>query len=97
MDMDALGAARRRAQHGWPARFPVAQFPNTPLLAALAGWVVARFADGDLHDLGRAVLLLGLAVWAYGELTQGVNWFRRLLGAGFLVWLVLTVADHVDG
>ncbi len=28
----------RRGQVGWPRRFPIAQFPNPPLLLALAGW-----------------------------------------------------------
>jgi hypothetical protein len=28
----------RRDQVGWPRRFPIAQFPNPPLLLAFAGW-----------------------------------------------------------
>ena len=38
--MDAAPTLRqlwRRGQHGWPAGFPVAQFPNTPLLVAAGG------------------------------------------------------------
>ena len=87
----------RSAQHGWPARFPVAQFPNAPLLVAIAAWIVARLTSGDAHDVARAVYLLALAIWAYEELVRGTNWFRRLMGAGFLVLLVAQVADLVAG
>jgi hypothetical protein len=85
----------RRGQEGWPRRFPIAQFPNPPLLLALAGWGLAAVAGGSAHDVGRAVLTLGLAVWAWEELVGGVNWFRRLLGAGALVWIVAALAGEL--
>lgn len=72
---------------GWPRRFPVAQFPNPPLLVALAGSGLAALASGAAHDVGRAVFTLGLAVWAWEEAVSGANWFRRLLGLGALVWI----------
>jgi hypothetical protein len=78
----------RRGQVGWPRRFPIAQFPNPPLLLALAGWGLAMVAGGTAHDVGRAVSILGLAVWALEEALSGVNWFRRLLGVAVLVWTV---------
>lgn len=73
----------------WPAAFPVVQFPNAPLAVALVATVVARLASGDVHDYAYAVASVGFAAWAYLELTAGVNWFRRLLGAAGLVWVVL--------
>jgi hypothetical protein len=85
----------RRGQVGWPRRFPIAQFPNTPLLLAFAGWVLAAVAGGAAHDVGRALFTVGLAVWAALELLRGVNWFRRLLGAAVLVWIVVGVAAEV--
>jgi hypothetical protein len=85
----------RRGQVGWPRRFPIAQFPNPPLLVAAAGWVLAALADGTARDVGRAVFALGLAVWALGEAVRGVNWFRRLLGAGVLVWIVVSLAGEL--
>lgn len=86
----------RRGQEGWPRRFPIAQFPNPPLLAALAGSAVAAVAaKGTAHDVGRAVFFLGLAIWAWEEAVDGVNWFRRLLGAGALVWLVARLAGEL--
>ena len=73
----------------WPARFPIVQFPNAPLAVALVATVVARLASGDVHDYAYAVASVGFAAWAYLELAAGVNWFRRLLGAAALVWVVL--------
>ena len=51
--------------------------------------LVARLASGDVHDYAYAVASVGFAAWAYLELAAGVNWFRRLLGAAALVWVVL--------
>ena len=79
----------RRAQHGWPARFPVVQFPNTPLIVALVASLVGHFSSGTLHDVARVVSLLGLIAWAVLEIVSGVNWLRRLLGAGFLAYLAV--------
>ena len=81
----------RRGQRGWPASFPLAQFPNAPLLLALGGWVVATLTDGSLHFYARAVLYAGLAAWAWLELADGANWVRRALGAGGLVYVVVKV------
>jgi hypothetical protein len=87
----------RRGQVGWPRRFPIAQFPNPPLLLAFAGLGLASESSGTAHDLGRAVFTLGLAVWAWEEAVSGVNWFRRLLGAGALIWIVAGLASELRG
>ena len=79
----------RRAQHGWPARFPIVQFPNAPLIVALVASVVGHVSSGTLHDVARVVSLLGLIAWAVLEVVSGVNWLRRLLGAGFLLYLAV--------
>ena len=81
----------RRGQRGWPASFPLAQFPNAPLLLALGGWVVAALTDGSLHSYARAVFYAGLTAWAWLELADGANWVRRTLGAGGLVYVVIKV------
>lgn len=85
----------RSGQHGWPRRFPVAQFPNAPLLVSFAGSAVAGLSHGDAHDAGRAVSILGLAAWAWGELYGGVNWFRRSLGVVAFTWLVVRLAGDL--
>ena len=68
------------------------QFPNLPLLTAAAGWLVAAATDGTAHHLGRAVFSAGLAVWAWLELTSGVNRVRRVMGAAGLVLVAFQVA-----
>jgi hypothetical protein len=86
-----LAEAWRRAQVGWPRRYPIAQFPNPPLLLALAGSVLAAVSSGTAHDVGRVVSTAALAFWACQEMASGVNWFRRLLGLAVLTWVLLRV------
>src|SRR3954465_626626 len=52
-----LGERWRRGQRGWPAGFPLVQFPNAPLIAALGGWLVAALAHGSVHASARARFL----------------------------------------
>ena len=98
MDFSAVARASggrhglRRARRGWPASFPLVQFPNAPLAIALAAWLIAALTDDSLHDYARAVFYTGLAAWAWGEVSDGANWARRLLGAAGLVFVVVKVA-----
>jgi hypothetical protein len=80
---------------GGPRGFPVAQFPNPPLLLAFAGSGLAAAASGTWHDVGRAVFTIALGVWAWEEAVHGVNWFRHLLGAAALVWIVARLAGEL--
>ena len=82
-----------RGQEGWPRRFPIVQFPNPPLIGAFAGLGLASLTHGTAHDVGRAAFAVGFAVWAVEEAAAGTNWFRRILGAGALVWLAASLAD----
>jgi hypothetical protein len=84
--VSTLVTAWQRGQRGWPAGFPVVQLPNAPLLVAGAGWLADK-ATGSGY--ARAVFLVGLAVWAWQELTGGANWLRRILGAAGLVYVVI--------
>jgi hypothetical protein len=93
LDHDSPRTIWNRAQHGWPASFPLVQFPNAPLLAALAGWLVAALTDGRVHDWARATFYTGLAVWAWKELEDGVNWFRRAIGAAGLILVIASIAE----
>ena len=72
-------------------RIVVAQTPNAPLI----GWFVlllASFliAEAPFHDLLAFFSAAFLFTWAYLELTQGVNGFRRTLGAAVIVCLVIS-------
>jgi hypothetical protein len=84
-----------RGQEGWPRHFVLAQFPNLPLLVALAGWALAAGTAGGVHDVGRAIFTIALGAWAWEEAADGVNWFRRLLGAAALAWLVVSLAGEL--
>jgi hypothetical protein len=77
--------------------YTVGQFPNTPLWVALAALLVALFSDeaGAVNDVARAVLYAALTIWAYEEAANGVNGFRRGLGAVALVLIVVAVARAV--
>jgi hypothetical protein len=83
----------RRGQHGWPAGFPVVQLPNVPLLASLAGWLVAALTGGLVHDCALATFYTGLAAWAWKELEDGVNWARRAIGATALTFVIAKIAE----
>jgi hypothetical protein len=90
-------AIRRVAGWGWPPGFEVVQFPNPPLLVAVAASVASNGLHGHGQRVAQAIFYMGLSVWAYEEAWHGDNWFRRLLGAGFLVYLVARLARALDG
>ena len=68
----------------------VAQFPNPPLivaaLAALVSWMVG---DGSIYEVARAIFYVSLTVWAWEEASRGVNGFRKALGVGGLIFVVV--------
>jgi len=78
--------------------YTVAQFPNLPLGTALAGlalsWILS--SGSTAHAVARAVFYVGLGVWAWLELTDGVNGFRRVLGAAGLAWVVISLSGQLD-
>jgi hypothetical protein len=80
-----------KGQRGVPPRYPLAQFPNAPLLVAIGGWLVAMSTDGSAHSYARATFYAGLTAWAWEELADGVNGARRVLGAVGLVYVVVKV------
>jgi hypothetical protein len=91
--LSAWAGYKRLTARGFPRRFPIAQFPNPPLIVALLAGAAAPILQGEAHDYARAVSYLGLTIWAYEELVHGVNWFRRLLGLTFAVIVVVRVAE----
>lgn len=83
----ALGLWRfflRLTRIGFPRRFPLIQFPNAQLIVAFVAGMVAGLSHGLPHAYAQSAAYLSLAVWAYLELVSGVNWFRRLLGLGYI-------------
>lgn len=40
-----------------------------------------------------SVFYVALSVWAYEEARHGDNWFRRLLGLGFSIYIIVSLAQ----
>ncbi|MBU6337993.1 MAG: hypothetical protein KGR19_09320 [Acidobacteria bacterium] len=79
-----------------PPGFILWQFPNPPLILALVALVAGWLTSGTAHSVARALFVIGFAVFAWLELFQGVNWFRRLIGAGALAYLVVMLAGQLN-
>jgi hypothetical protein len=80
----------------WPRGFVVVQVPNAPLIVALLAFAVGRFVHGTAAAFASSVFYVALGIWAYEEAARGVNWFRRLLGAGFLIYIVVRLGLALD-
>jgi hypothetical protein len=83
---------KRLTELGFPRRFPIVQFPNLPLIVAFLAGQAGRFAHGSEHAYTASVAYLAMTIWAYEELTHGVNWFRHLLGAAYALIMIVRVA-----
>ncbi len=88
---------KRLTQIGLPPRFPIVQFPNAPLIIAFVAALVAGHIAGPNRTYARAVAYLAMMIWAYEELARGVNWFRRLLGATYMIIIIIRVAHALHG
>jgi hypothetical protein len=73
---------QRLTRLSFPRSYPIVQFPNVPLILAFASGLAARYSHGQAHADVQAISFLSMGVWAYLELFQGVNAFRRWLGMG---------------
>lgn len=67
----------------------IAQMPNLPLIV----WIVASllsliFTNGKINTVLDLVAYGALFTWAWMELFQGVNYFRRTLGFAVLIGLI---------
>jgi hypothetical protein len=89
----AWPAYKRLTELSFPRRFPIAQFPNFPLIVAVLAGLVGKFLDGNAHSYAVSVSYLAMTIWAYEELVHGVNWFRHLLGLTYMILLVVRVAN----
>jgi hypothetical protein len=71
----------------------VGQMPNLPIIV----WGVATllkliFTSSQINIVLDAVAFGSLFTWAWGELFQGVNYFRRTLG---LIVLIGVIASRI--
>lgn len=59
----------------------IAQMPNPPLLVWISATLLQLiFTSGNIHTGLDALAFGSLFTWAWQELFQGVNYFRRALG-----------------
>lgn len=79
--------------------YTVGQFPNLPLAVALFGLVASWLLSSGTgaYGVARAIFYVGLTAWAWLELTDGVNGFRRVIGAGGLLFIVIRLSEDLDG
>ena len=72
----------------------IAQPPNPPLLVWLAATLLNFLpTEGNLHTGIELVAFGSLFTWAWMELFQGVNYFRRAIG---LIVLLGAVASKLQ-
>ncbi|GAB1545121.1 hypothetical protein NUACC21_77970 [Scytonema sp. NUACC21] len=64
----------------------VAQMPNLPLIVWIAASLLKLVFTTGVGNTGLDILAFGsLFTWAWLELFQGVNYFRRALGLAVLI------------
>ncbi len=70
----------------------IVQLPNVPILLALffvIGGMLPNLSP-ELQSLFSILATSFLFVWAYLEITQGVNYFRRALGAVVMIFIIVS-------
>ena len=96
--MQALIATWKRLRGwSWPRDYPIAQFPNPPLIIGLVALGLRYLASGTWADVLGAIGYVFIGVWAYLELTAGVNMFRRVLGLAGLAYIVVAITRGLAG
>ena len=67
----------------------IAQMPNLPLLVGLTATVLQFvLPSGKIHTALDLIAFGALFTWAWQELFEGVNYFRRALGLVVLVTML---------
>jgi hypothetical protein len=65
------------------------QSPNPPLIAFITSQLFQVVSSGNLQQVASIIAFGSLFTWAWLELFQGTNYFRRLLGFTVLVFAVI--------
>jgi len=75
----------------------LAQMPNLPLLVGLAATLLQLILPSGNLQTGLDLVAFGaLFTWAWQELFEGVNYFRRAIGLVVLVGLI-ALRLHLSG
>ena len=74
-------------------KITIVQVPNLPLAVFLVALVLRSVLDpsGTPRTVLTVIGTAALFIWAIDEIVRGVNPWRRALGAGVLVWQLLTL------
>lgn len=79
-------------------KIAIAQMPNLPLLVGLAATFLQFMLPGGKIQLTSQLVAFGaLFAWAWLELFDGVNYFRRALGLIALVGIIVLGLNFVLG
>jgi hypothetical protein len=65
--------------------FIIFQFPNKFLWIMIGAWLLSWFSKGLIFSISRTVFYIAGIIWAYEEIANGVNLFRRILGGVVLM------------
>lgn len=75
--------------------YVIVQWPNLPVYMIMASSLLSRMNLGsDAHRLFQLTTFGSIFLWAFLEITQGDSPFRRVLGAGVMVWLLATTTAN---
>lgn len=73
----------------------LAQWPNVPVIVGVVALVLAWAFGGLLEFIALMVAFGAWFTWAWLEVFQGVNYFRRGLGVlGFVILLAAVIAVY---
>ena len=74
-------------------RVVLLQTPNQPIIFWVVATLANRLIDGTAGGLMGVVAFGAIFTWAYLELFEGVNYFRRTLG---LIVIILSVMNQLN-
>lgn len=69
----------------------IMQAPNVYIVVWFTATVVALLLSGRWQIAVHVVAVIALIIWAWLEITQGVNYFRKVLGVIVLAATVSTL------
>lgn len=77
----------------------LAQRPNKPIVLAFVSLVVYIVSSRAawLADGAFTVFVLSLTFWATWEITDGINWMRKLLGVIALLAVAASLFEKLHG
>ncbi|MEH2372869.1 hypothetical protein [Nostoc sp.] len=76
----------------------LAQMPNLPLIVWIVTSLLALiFTNGKINTVLEVLANGSLFTWAWLELFQGVNYFRRALGLAVLIGLIVLKINSDNG